>query len=438
MYLPLNKYQEGQKVFHLRIWLEELPNRLAALERARLECTCEAYALKNLCRHVQQADTQFRRTLAAERRKLLRQVTQGQDAHAISRAVSAAVGQSIRDCQVFALPDGSYAVQKPKDICDRIQPPCGWGTAGREVVLIEDWPLVGMLHALKTSPDFPQVDPAVERQILLPLQPMALPPDVLSASCQDHTPPNSVKANGLIDLFTDGPDLQAEEWDEGTALGQFWAAVLGFQLDSDISGNGPYLPAYTITGRPAGAMALDLVRGRMKLIPDIELGALSAGIPRAYQHMIAHTHLPWGQDGQEAASYQVILCHPSRQRMVPDEPVLVLTTNLWLGPQSPWPEALLGLFAQTAALLLRMGHRKECLLHHGETGMQLADLAEAAAASPAGGATPADGNTWTLIKAEVIPAIRRGAPVSSEVIQRLDPDWGQLLLNIERKHNEKY
>ena len=179
-------------------------------------------------------------------------------------------------------------------------------------------------------------------------------------------------------------------------------------------------------------MALDLGRGRIKLLSQEGAYALFDGIPREYQRMICRAHLPWGQAGNAAAAYQVVVRHPSLQRIFPDEPVEILTTNLWLDPVDPWPEDLIVVFAQAASLLMRMGHRGDCRLHHGAASMRLEQLACLAISSPDGGACPADESDWALLEEVVIPAVSSGAPLNSETIQQLGPEWAGLFVEIER------
>ncbi len=432
MYIALRTIHDGHKLYYLRIWLEDLPNKLASLERAHLECTCETHTLENPCIHARQAETQFQRTLAAERRKLLQQLAGGRSVFELAKMISAAIGHSIEDCLVFALHNGSYAFQISTGIEQRYNQNCGWGTGGHEVILVDEWPLVGLAHILKESPDFPLVQGEVERQILLESDPMDLPPEIFGKTYENLEKPDQTKGNGLIDLFDDWSGETIQNHPAQLQMGQFWAAVLGFRLESFVQGSGRYLPDYTIGSSPAAAIALDLARGRLKLLSFEESQALSEGIPRQYRQMICKAHLPWGVKGAQTAAYQVILRHPSLSRLFPDEPVEILTTNLWLGPNEVWPGILTRLFAQAACLLMRMGHQGDCWLHHGTQSMSLEKLAESAICSTSGGAYPTNQREWALLEDAVIPAVCSRSAIKQEVIQQFGPEWSELIREFER------
>lgn len=430
MYITLKSFSENRKVFNVRIWMEDIPNRLAAVSHAELRCTCEAFSQTKDCTHVHQADTLFRRWLSAQTRKLQKQAVGNQPISMIQETITVALGAPLSACQIFEFPDGRFAVQKPSGTAHCYSRGCGWGTGGKEVQIFDTWPMVGMLHVLKLEPDFALSSFEFEQFFLFPASPLPLPPAVSPTALNLASAAERVKgmANGLFDLFEEEEPDDVHESAAESEWAKFWCASFGFRLQTqNVTGGGPYLPGYTINGEPVGAIALDLAKGTLKLIPSSEAGVLVENIPAEYRAILGHTHLPWGRDTEETVGYQVLVKHPSLNRIVQDEPLEVLTTNLWAFPalEERWPDALYELFAQIAEIMIRMGHDRLALLYHAGDSMLLGDLADSAQISETGGSFAVSAAAWEIMRDEIVPAINKGLAWVNEGLNtsELGPDW---------------
>ena len=297
------------------------------------------------------------------------------------------------------------------------------------VVLIDEWPLVGILQVLTQSPEQTVWDYNVEQTFLFPRPLPVLPPVIFGENVSDAHNRQAATLDkaggGLLNLETLFDNDDHDDSGEASPWGAFWAALCGLKLDGELIGRLSYLPANHTADQTVGGLAFDLLHQKVKAIPSSEIERYTVGIPEQYRSQVGHVHLPWGVEHDDTIPYQVIVRHPSLPRLVRDDSVVVLTTNLW---QEDQYEGVHDLLAHAAGYLIRMGHSPGVYLHYGEKSYRLGELAGSANSHNAGGPWNIKPEAWDILAEKVVVAAHNGVPVDDDVkAMNLGPDWPLLL-----------
>jgi len=427
MYINLSQSGDG----NVRICMDdEMVNRLAAVEKAFLVCTCKQYGRDRACSHTKTTEGKFKKWKIAQARKIRREIVSYTPIDVLRNTASEYLDVDLVTATLVHLEDGSIAVQWKGDPSKKYSFDSGWGACGQDATLVNEWPLVGMLQALTNSPDQTVWDPVMEETLLFPRELPVLPPVVLGNGAgsldADRHPTLNASGGGLLSLDCIFDDNSNGSRQELSLWGKFWAAIFGLRLEGELVGSAPYLPDNRTIDQSVGGLAIDLLSQKVKPIPSAEIDRYSANIPDEFRRRVGHVHLPWGVEGDANIPCQVIVRHPSLTRIVKDDSVAVLTTNLWQGYESN--EMTQRLLASVAGYMVRMGHKSEAYLHYGDESYHLHKLAEKADSHKTGGPWDVKPNAWGILKDKVVVAARNNIPVEEEIRgMNLGPDWPLLL-----------
>jgi len=364
------------------ISLPDQRNRLAALDAARLVCTCQEHSSQHACQHVRACELRFKQWQAAMRRRIEQELTGGMPINTLVHVLEETCAVSLAaDTLVAVAGQGEriyFQKDTPLDQC--YSPLCGYGSGGRQVVCISSWPELGLLTLLiRTQPGLLHTwqlqsnGPLSLGQKSLP----GLPPRHTDLQGQHLSQINPFQGigGGLLDL---AGQAAPAPWADRRSAGDLYTAA-GLHLEEE--GCTVDLAGLFRDGHAIAALALDLERLRIKALAPDMLETCSRGIPPDLQGTTARVHLPWDAASADSLHAQVLLRHPWNTHLAADEDLLMLTTPYWsdlaLSPQgiSPAQQALL---CQAAEVMLRLGYRPAARLIFAGSAAPLQQLADQA------------------------------------------------------------
>lgn len=414
---------------------EDIANLYWRTENAEVLCTCSSFRDDKTCTHIKQNHGGFARWQNAQLRRLRKTLIGGTPVEVLANSISERIGFPIEMAQLIKLPEGKIAVQWDAGLAVRYSHGCGWGTMGKQVYLQNGTGEHGALYLLAQEMDFDTLTPD-ELVEALDFNLPPLPPDVFSIESVGATEtkkgvdPLYNQSSGII-VLGDVEEKEVVIEGEGDSWARFWACLAGLRLvDQGWSSVQRYLPDSLIDGKKIGALAIDVEKQQMRAIPSSGLSVFSEGVPSEYINKIGHTHLPWGDSGEDTSHAQVIVRHPIRQKLSKDDSVLALSTNLWQGEEAhPVVEQML---AHVAAVLVRLGHKTDNFLYYGDQSWPLNILASKAIVSSDGGAWSLTSYAWTSLKDMIVPEVLSGNPIpeSAHTLSGGD-DWMNILPTIE-------
>ncbi|KAA3643945.1 MAG: hypothetical protein DWQ07_17670 [Chloroflexi bacterium] len=405
MYITLRKGTHAGRPFLVRIYVNNAgPNRMLEVERAGLRCTCDIFIENSKCRHVKECQPELMQWQTRQLRKLRRQSTSNATIENLCARFEGKLPHGLQSATIIPLPDGTFALQWDTPAAQRYADGCSWGTGGRMVVHIIDWPEIAVLHLLHKEPDYLVWHWEIEERLLMPHSVTALPPRVSDPSWQKGRSEPSA-GDGLFDLL----DAEKEDFDpqeqHTAAWARFWAASCGLHLaEADWNGKGRYLPAWHIGTEPVVALALDLKHLNARGLIADELDQVRQDIPAGFQTRYGHVHRPWGEAHEDSQGYQVVICNANNQPLKPHDNPIMLTTNVWAAPREMHASTE-ALFNQVAEILLRMGQEAGCYLYHGSTSAPVEALSQFALVSDHSSAWDIPLEGWKTLQDEIMPAL---------------------------------
>ncbi len=369
--------------FTLTIAMPNTTNLWFAAESAKLHCSCQDFAAREVCQHTRFGETKFKQWKVVQMRRLRRDLVGNTPLDVLTNPIAEEYGLDVFADTLIIHP-GSAAevfVQKETPVSKRYAFGCGFGTCGREVIKIDTWPATGVLSLLINSNDglVNAWQYEINKELTLGARELPpLSPRVLVGSYA-HQTGRSFEANpfsgighGLLDISgkNENEDSPSTKGDEKA---RWQVQLAGLSLcDSGYIGDDLYFPRKTRYGDPIGALAVDFETSKLKTIPQHELGRYTENIPTAFQSYVAHVHLPWGQVAEDSVYGQVLVCHPQHHSMQEDDDLQLLTTNFWegneLSHQSGYEslsEELNSLAIYTAEMMVRLGHDPQARLIYG-------------------------------------------------------------------------
>lgn len=363
----------------LTISLPDQRNRLAALDAARLACTCQEHSPQHACQHVRACEQRFRQWQAAMRRRIGQELTGSMPIYALAQAFEEACAVSLAADTLVAVAGQGERIyfQKDTPLDQRYGPLCGYGSGGRQVICIASWPELGWLTLLmRTQPGLLHTwQPESDGALNLGQKPLpGLPPRHTDLQGQHETRFNPFQGigGGLLDLA--GQSAPASQ--VARHCRRELDTTAGLRLDEE--GNTADLAGLFRDGLAIAALALDLERLRIRVLAPELLEACCRDIPPDLQGTTARVHLPWGAESADSVHAQILLRHPWNAHLAPDEDLLMLTTPYWsdlaLSPQSSSP-AQQALLYQAAEIMLRLGYRPAARLVFAGCATPLQQLA---------------------------------------------------------------